>query len=198
MSNFLDFRFPHTEQTCSAPPCTIALRWAEQMKLGVSSAFQNGILSLLLMMYFSAAVNSPASFGSIVTRSSIWVKELTSTSSWEHGPSVDEEAQHEVVGSISSIASSFTSTCWSWSAISTMLRSGSDLIITGSSALGAAIAKDTVGDDDEEEEEEEEEEGSEKTVVGRPGWPSGVRMIVFVPENGGRAMAPPAEGAPPT
>ena len=28
-------------------------------------------LSLLLMMYFSAAVNSPASFGSIVTRSSI-------------------------------------------------------------------------------------------------------------------------------
>ena len=59
-----------------------------------------------------------------------------------------------------------------------MLRSGSDLIITGSSALGAAIAKDTVGDDDEEE---EEEEGSEKTVVGRPGWPSGVRMIVFVP-----------------
>ena len=85
------------------------------MKLGVSSAFQNGILmndvlimtcypdqrcfdhddidaggdvchafhdelddrgggtdlSLLLMMYFSAAVNSPASFGSIVTRSSI-------------------------------------------------------------------------------------------------------------------------------
>ena len=59
-----------------------------------------------------------------------------------------------------------------------MLRSGSDLIITGSSALGAAIAKDTVGDDDEEE-----EEGSEKTVVGRPGWPSGVRMIVFVPER---------------
>ena len=42
---------------------------------------------------------------------STWVKELTSTSSWEHGPSVDEEAQHEVVGSISSIASSFTSTC---------------------------------------------------------------------------------------
>ena len=37
-----------------------------------------------------------------------------------------------------------------------MLRSGSDLIITGSSTLGAAIAKDTVGDDDEEEEEEEE------------------------------------------
>ena len=63
-----------------------------------------------------------------------------------------------------------------------MLRSGSDLIITGSSTLGAAIAKDTVGDDDEEE-EEEEEEGSEKTVVGRPGWPSGVRMIVFVPER---------------
>ena len=60
-----------------------------------------------------------------------------------------------------------------------MLRSGSDLIITGSSTLGAAIAKDTVGD--EEEEEDEEEEGSEKTVVGRPGWPSGVRMIVFVP-----------------
>ena len=28
-------------------------------------------LSLLLMMYFSAAVSSPASFGSIVTRSSI-------------------------------------------------------------------------------------------------------------------------------
>merc|ERR1719270_2049597 len=126
-------------------------------------------------MYFSAAVNSPASFGSIVTRSSIWVKELTTTSSWEHGPSVEEEAQHEVVGSISSIASSFNSTCWSWSAISTMLRSGSDLIITGSSTLGAAIAKDTVG---------------------KPGWPSGVRMIVFVPENGGRAMAPPAAGAP--
>ena len=62
-----------------------------------------------------------------------------------------------------------------------MLRSGSDLIITGSSALGAAIAKDTVGDD---EEEEEEEEGSEKTVVGRPGWPRGVRMIVFVPGGG--------------
>ena len=59
-----------------------------------------------------------------------------------------------------------------------MLRSGSDLIITGSSTLGAAIAKDTVGDDDDEE-----EEGSEKTVVGRPGWPSGVRMIVFVPER---------------
>ena len=36
---------------------------------------------------------------------------MTSTSSWEHGPSVDEEAQHEVVGSISSIASSFTTTC---------------------------------------------------------------------------------------
>ena len=36
---------------------------------------------------------------------------MTSTSSWEHGPSVDEEAQQEVVGSISSIASSFTSTC---------------------------------------------------------------------------------------
>ena len=64
-----------------------------------------------------------------------------------------------------------------------MLRSGSDLIITGSSTLGAAIAKDTVGDEEEEGEEEEEEEGSEKTVVGRPGWPSGVRMIVFVPER---------------
>ena len=61
-----------------------------------------------------------------------------------------------------------------------MLRSGSDLIITGNSTLGAAIAKDTV---DDEEEEEEEEEGSEKTVVGKPGWPSGVRMIVFVPER---------------
>ena len=61
-----------------------------------------------------------------------------------------------------------------------MLRSGSDLIITGSSTLGAAIAKDTVGDD----EEEGEGEGSEKTVVGRPGWPSGVRMIVFVPGGG--------------
>ena len=46
-----------------------------------------------------------------VSGGSTWVKELTSTSSWEHGPSVDEEAQHEVVGSISSIASSFTSTC---------------------------------------------------------------------------------------
>ena len=45
--------------------------------------------------------------------------------------------------------------------------------------MGAAIAKDTVGD----EEEEEEEEGSENMVVGRPGWPSGVRMIVFVPER---------------
>ena len=59
-----------------------------------------------------------------------------------------------------------------------MLRSGSDLIITGSSTLGAAIAKDTVGD-----EEEEEEEGSENIVVGKPGWPSGVRMIVFEPER---------------
>ena len=46
-----------------------------------------------------------------ISGGSTWVKELTSTSSWEHGPSVDEEAQHEVVGSISSIASSFTSTC---------------------------------------------------------------------------------------
>ena len=64
-----------------------------------------------------------------------------------------------------------------------MLRSGSDLIITGSSTLGAAIAKDTVGGEEEEGEEEEEEEGSEKTVVGKPGWPSGVRMIVFVPER---------------
>ena len=65
-----------------------------------------------------------------------------------------------------------------------MLRSGSDLIITGSSTLGAAIAKDTVGDDDDnDEEEEEEEEGSENMVVGKPGWPSGVRMIVFVPER---------------
>ena len=63
-----------------------------------------------------------------------------------------------------------------------MLRSGSDLIITGSSTLGAAIAKDTV-DEEEDEEEEEEEEGSEKTVVGKPGWPSGVRMIVFEPER---------------
>ena len=61
-----------------------------------------------------------------------------------------------------------------------MLRSGSDLIITGSSTLGAAIAKDTVGDDDDND-DEEEEEGSENIVVGRPGWPSGVRMIVFVP-----------------
>ena len=63
-----------------------------------------------------------------------------------------------------------------------MLRSGSDLIITGSSTLGAAIANDTMGDE-EKEEEEEEEEGSEKTVVGKPGWPSGVRMIVFVPKR---------------
>ena len=46
-----------------------------------------------------------------ISGGSTWVKELTSTSSWEHGPSVDEEAQHEVVGSTSSIASSFTSTC---------------------------------------------------------------------------------------
>ena len=61
-----------------------------------------------------------------------------------------------------------------------MLRSGSDLIITGSSTLGAAIAKDTV-DDEDEDEDEEEDEGSENMVVGRPGWPSGVRMIVFVP-----------------
>ena len=61
-----------------------------------------------------------------------------------------------------------------------MLRSGSDLIITGSSTLGAAIAKDTVDDDDDDE---EEEEGSENMVVGRPGWPSGVRMIVFEPER---------------
>ena len=46
-----------------------------------------------------------------VSGGSTCVKELTSTSSWEQGPSVEEEAQHEVVGSTSSIASSFTSTC---------------------------------------------------------------------------------------
>ena len=78
-----------------------------------------------------------------------------------------------------------------------MLRSGSDLIITGGSSLGVAIAIETVGEEEgeeeqneevEEEEEEKEEnateeevEGREKTVVGKPGWPRGVRMIVFVP-----------------
>ena len=89
------------------------------------------------------------------------------------------------------------STTWS-SVISTMLRSGSDLIITGGSNLGVAIAIETVGEEEGEEEEkeeveeeeeeekeekatEEEVEGNEKTVVGNPGWPRGVRMIVFVP-----------------
>ena len=77
-----------------------------------------------------------------------------------------------------------------------MLRSGSDLIITGGSSLGVAIAIETVGEEEGEEEEkeeveeeeekeenatEEEVEGNEKTVVGKPGWPRGVRMIVFVP-----------------
>merc|ERR1719398_443914 len=149
------------------------------------------------MMYFSAAVSSPASFGSIVTRSSICVKELTSTSSCEQAPSVEEEAQHEVVGSLS-CTSSFTDTCTWSSAISTILRSGSDLIITGGSNLGVVMARETVGEEGEDEDEEEEKgeveenateeevEGKEKTVVGKPGWPRGVRMIVFVPENGGR------------
>ena len=39
-------------------------------------------------------------------------------------------------------------------------------------------------EEEEEKEEnatEEEVEGKEKTVVGKPGWPRGVRMIVFVP-----------------
>ena len=39
-------------------------------------------------------------------------------------------------------------------------------------------------EEEEEKEEnatEEEVEGNEKTVVGKPGWPRGVRMIVFVP-----------------
>ena len=65
-----------------------------------------------------------------------------------------------------------------------MLRSGSDLIITGGSNLGVAMAIETVGEEEGEEEEkatEEEVEGNEKTVVGNPGWPRGVRMIVFVP-----------------
>ena len=63
--------------------------------------------------------------------------------------------------------------------------------------MGVAIAIDTVGEEEGEEEEkeeveeeeeekeekatEEEVEGNEKTVVGNPGWPRGVRMIVFVP-----------------
>ena len=102
---------------------------------------------------------------------------------------MEEEAQQEVVGS-RSILSSFTSTCCLQqihtasiasfistcsSAISTILRSGSDLIITGGSSFGVAMARETVG------EEEEEVEGKEKTVVGMPGCPRGVRMIVFVP-----------------
>ena len=66
------------------------------------------------------------------------------------------------------------------------------------------MARETVGEEEGEDEDEEEEkgeveenateeevEGKEKTVVGKPGWPRGVRMIVFVPErdmNGGRKM----------
>ena len=44
--------------------------------------------------------------------------------------------------------------------------------------------KEEVEEEEEEKEEsatEEEVEGNEKTVVGKPGWPRGVRMIVFVP-----------------
>jgi CO dehydrogenase/acetyl-CoA synthase beta subunit len=73
------------------------------------------------------------------------------------------------------------------------------------------MASETVGEEEGEEEEEEEEEekgeeeenateeeveGKEKTVVGKPGWPRGVRMIVFVPENGGSAMVPPLPELP--
>ena len=72
------------------------------------------------------------------------------------------------------------STCSS--ATSTMLRSGSDLIITGGSILGVAIASETVGEEGKEEKATEDEvEGNEKTVVGKPGCPRGVRMMVFVP-----------------
>ena len=56
------------------------------------------------------------------------------------------------------------------------------------------MASETVGEEEGEEEEEEKEEeeenateeeveGKEKTVVGRPDWPRGVRMIVFVPKS---------------
>jgi hypothetical protein len=70
------------------------------------------------------------------------------------------------------------------------------------------MASETVGEEEGEEEEEEkgeeegnateeeEVEGKEKTVVGKPGWPRGVRMIVFVPENGGSAMVPPLPELP--
>jgi hypothetical protein len=71
------------------------------------------------------------------------------------------------------------------------------------------MARETVGEEEGEDEDEDEEkgedeenateeevEGKEKTVVGKPGWPRGVRMIVFVPENGGRAMVPPLPGLP--
>jgi hypothetical protein len=71
------------------------------------------------------------------------------------------------------------------------------------------MARETVGEEDGEDEDEEEEkgeveenateeevEGKEKTVVGKPGWPRGVRMIVFVPENGGSAMVPPLPWLP--
>ena len=48
--------------------------------------------------------------------------------------------------------------------------------------MGVAIASETVGEEGKEEKATEDEvEGNEKTVVGKPGWPRGVRMIVFVP-----------------
>ena len=79
MSNFLDLFLPQTEQACRLVAWTILARWAEQMTLAPSSAFQNAISSLLLMMYFSAEVRSPsaeAERGSMVTRSRVWVIEM--------------------------------------------------------------------------------------------------------------------------
>lgn len=65
--------------------------------------------------------------------------------------------------------------------------------------MGVAIASETVGEEGKEEKATEDEvEGNEKTVVGKPGCPRGVRMMVFVPENEGRAMVDPLAELPAT
>merc|ERR1719500_1626633 len=105
MSSFLDLFLPHTEQLWLLVSPTILALWAEQMTLAVSSALQKGISSLLLMMYFSAEVSSPAVLGSRVTRSRVWLRLLRSRRSMEQvliSSFLARTAAQHTVGSCSS------------------------------------------------------------------------------------------------
>ena len=161
------------------------------MKLADSSAFQNSISSLLLIIYFSAAVNSPAIFGSRLTRSRVCVRLFKSKSSFEQQSAdsfPDKTAAHDTVGSLSTDISTFSvftslSVVSSSVSISTMLMSGSDLMTMSGSALlmtsiivvedmvfsGVNTAVLNMGS------------GKLKIVLGKEVFPKGVSIIVFVP-----------------